>query len=182
MAEVAGLPGPVGRDVARRVAVEARLAAHGLWRVLAAVRKVGESDFLRGRKRATGQGDWRADFDWVFEVRRYSGSGHFQRLLEGSYTADAVPAGPEPEPPAIRETEQRAGPSIWPDGVEERLRGAVSARAWEAWFAPLRPVPGEVGLAAAAPSAFHADWLRQNFGPALAAAGIFEVVVQRVEA
>ena len=190
MAEAAQLPGPVGRDAARTVAVETLLASHGLWRVLAAVRKVGESDFLRGRRRAPGQGDWRADFDWVFEVRRYRASGNFQRLLEGSFTPDAVPM--QPKDRAQRDRQQAIeGDAATAAPAEGRLSGETAQRArmrdalgeafCRAFTDSATLTPLGQGWALLVPGAFAADHLSANYGAALQRAGVVSIEVAAKE-
>jgi len=190
MAAAAQLPGPVGRDAARTVAVETLLASHGLWRVLAAVRKVGESDFLRGRRRAPGQGDWRADFDWVFEVRRYRASGNFQRLLEGSFTPDAVPM--QPKDRAQRGRQQAIeGDAATAAPAEGRLAGETAQRArmrdalgeafCRAFTDSATLTPLGQGWALLVPGAFAADHLSANHGAALQRAGVVSIEVAAKE-
>ncbi len=184
MAAQAGLPGPVTRDTARRVAIAARLSEHKRFRVLASIAAVGRSDFLRGKRR-DGQGDWRASFDWVFEVGRYSGMRHFLRLLEGDFTAEQVPMAPQVAHAEKGQPEIEQRPEESPE--TRTLRASLGERLGPAvvrtWIAPLRFDWGGEGLAIIAPNRFHADHVAAEFAGVISkAAGHPVRVVTREKA
>jgi hypothetical protein len=168
MARAKGLPGPVKRDIERRATVERRIAAEKLWRVLAAVRAVGDAPYLTNRKaRHDGQGDVMADFDFVFGVGHLRGNRVFERLLEGSFTGGrAIPLEEFRTPPA----ETGPPPPLHHrDEADEFLRLRAAMRAslgahhYDAWIAPLRFERQAGGLVATAPSAFVADWVTGHY-------------------
>ena len=179
VAAAKGLPGPVRRDVERRQAIERRIAAEKLWRVLAAVRAVGDAPYLTARKaRHAGQGDVMADFDFVFGVGHLRGNRVFERLLEGSFTGGRAIPAEEPRAMSRFATTSEAGKSDRRRGHEAetedirrlraRLRDEIgSDHLIGAWIDPLRFEWRDDELLAIAPSGFHADWITGHFVDAL---------------
>lgn len=185
MAASHGLPGPISADVPREAAIEALLRREKLWRVLAAVDAVGRSAWLTG-KRQGGQGDWMATFDWIFEVRRFAGSGNFNRVLEGEFNrGQGVPVEPPSAAPAVNEY-LTVGAGEARDETEDirRLRARLRAEEGDhlsaAWIDPLRFEWRGGDLLAIAPSAFHAEWITGHFLGALRGAAGGAAVQVRV--
>ena len=168
MARAKGLPGPVKRDGERYRTVERRIAAEKLWRVLAAVRAVGDAPYLTRRKaQHDGQGDVMADFDFVFGVGHLRGNRVFERLLEGSFTGGRAVPVEELRPPV-----PQTGPPPRSDHGDEpddicRIRAAmreqIGAHHYDAWIGPLRFERRGGELLAIAPSAFVADWVTGHY-------------------
>lgn len=169
MAAASGLPGPVRRDVERRAAIERRIAGEKLWRVLQAVRAVGDAPYLTRRKRShDGQGDVMADFDFVFGVGHLRGNRVFERLLEGSFTGGR--AIPVDAPAPVAEAEARPPPPVRPPAESvllARMTDRIGAAAVRSWIEPLAFEPDGDGLRILAPSAFHADHVRTHFADQL---------------
>lgn len=76
LAETIGLSKVAKLSDKRRSHLRARIREHGLETWRAAMRAVGESDFLSGRR---GGGVWRPDFDW------FVNPNNFLKLIEGKY-------------------------------------------------------------------------------------------------
>ncbi|MGI4876689.1 MAG: helix-turn-helix domain-containing protein [Janthinobacterium lividum] len=95
-------PGPIDRDVPRRLAIERRIVEVGLDAVLRVVEGVGQSDLIQlpvkhGRRASGGQANWLIMFDQVFSVGpRFRGAKLFERFL-----AAPVVLPPEPDPPTV---------------------------------------------------------------------------------
>ncbi len=166
MAARAGLPGPVTPHAGRDAAVDKALAELKLWRVLAAVARIPDSDFLCGRNRKPEQGDWRATFDYVFKVETYGALANLKKLLEGNWHRGvAVPAEPPPPPPPIAEP---ATEPPGPDQAEFRmfradLRRALGDRTFDNWVAALRWSRDGPNLVGWAQTPFLADFVATNF-------------------
>jgi hypothetical protein len=172
MARAKGLPGPVKRDIERYSAVERRIAAEKLWRVLAAVRAVGDAPYLTNRRvRHDGQGDVMADFDFVFGVGHLRGNRVFERLLEGSFTGGRAIPLEEFSPPAPPTGPLgRSDDGDEPDDIRrlrEAMRRELGEHQYAAWIEPLLFERDGRDLVAIAPSAFVADWVTSHFASAL---------------
>jgi hypothetical protein len=172
MARAKGLPGPVKRDIERYSAVERRIAAEKLWRVLAAVRAVGDAPYLTNRRvRHDGQGDVMADFDFVFGVGHLRGNRVFERLLEGSFTGGrAIPLEEFSPPAPATGPPRRSDDGDEPDDIRrlrEAMRRELGEHQYAAWIEPLLFERDGRDLVAIAPSAFVADWVAGHFASAL---------------
>jgi hypothetical protein len=163
----AGLPGPVTRTAARRVAVDRAVRDNGLGKVLMMIdtieREVRAGNFRR--KGATGQDSIWATFDAAFEIGHAAGLHLLTRLLDGDFGALTPRADPVP---VARPAE--AGEADRPE-PERRLRAALAARlgARESavWIDPLCFEFTGDGVEAVAPGAFHADHVTTHFAAQL---------------
>lgn len=180
----AGMPGgPITRNVPRRVAVDRVVASIGLGRTMMIIDTV-ERGVRAGRfrrKDAIGQDDIFATFDTVFEVAHGKGLNLLARLLDGEFGALDPPA-PAPVPAFVPGSAgARADARAETEDIRRlraRLRAESGDHLSEAWIDPLRFELADGELLAIAPSAFHADWIRQHFVSALrVAAGGAEVRV-----
>jgi hypothetical protein len=117
----AGLPGPVTRNAARRVAVARAIEANGLGKVLMMVdtveRGVRAGQFRR--KHAEGQDSIWATFDAAFEVGHAAGLNLLARLLDGEFGAVVPAAAPTCAPDA---------PVAEAGDPDQRLRAAIGKR------------------------------------------------------
>lgn len=157
----AGMPGPVTRNAARRVAVARAIEANGLGKVLMMVdtveRGVRAGQFRR--KGCEGQDSIWATFDAAFEVGHAAGLNLLARLLDGEFGAVVPVAAPVPEPNGNYADSMH--------DPEQRLRAAIGKRIGAAaarqWIDPLVFDWRGEELRAVAPSAFHADWVTEHF-------------------
>lgn len=178
-----GLPGPVTRDMARRVAIGDKIDRVGMERTLELVDQVQRA-ILAGnmrRKTNTGQSDCFATFDVVFEVGHGASLRLFTRLLDGEFgpvvkRTPAAPDIPENIPAACDEPVETCQLRA---KLAERLGPAVM----RTWIAPLRFDWGDDGLAVVAPNRFHADQVEAQWAAAIGkAAGCPVRVVTRATA
>lgn len=169
----AGLPGPVTRTAARRVAVDKAVRDHGLGRVLMMVgtveREVRAGNFRR--KAHAGQDTIWATFDAAFEVGYAAGLNLLARLLDGDFGALVPEPGAAPAL-AVADVGTPGDPDE-PAAVKRLravLRDKLGARACAAWIDPLRFEQRGDDLVAVAGSAFAADYLATNYGAQLRSA------------
>ena len=176
----AGLPGPVTRDAARRVAVANKLAAVGLGQVLMTIDTVERGVAAGGFRRkgaVAGQGDLFCTFDAVFELGHAAGLRLFTRLLDGEFgrpvhaTDPAENASTAPvyatEPPRAQ-------------AIRAALRQRLGVQICKAWIDKLQFEDAGGELLALAPSAFHADYVASQFAADLrrAAGGPVKITVR----
>jgi DNA-binding transcriptional regulator YhcF (GntR family) len=178
----AGLPGPIQRDAARRVAVAHKLAAVGLGQVMMTIGTVERGVAAGGFRRkgaVAGQGDLFCTFDAVFEVGHAAALRLFTRLLDGEFGRPA-------EREAVATERLNGGRSVDPDEpprcqvIRASLRERLGVQICKAWVDPLRLEQAGGELLAIAPSAFHADYLATNYAAELrrAAGGPVRITVR----
>lgn len=155
----AGL-GPVARGMARRAAVAARIADHGLGNALMIVDRTERA--VKERRQPKGQGDLFFSFDMVFGVGSAAKIGIFERMLDGQFTPpEPKVAAPEPVARVDRSGEGEAG------RLREAVRADVGDHSYQAWIEPCRfEFDGDV-LVLTTPSAFKADWVQQHYADTL---------------
>jgi hypothetical protein len=168
----AGLPGPVMRTAARRVAVDKAITDHGLGRVLMLVatieREVRAGNFRR--KQHAGQDTIWATFDAAFEVGHAAALNLLTRMLDGDF-GPLVPMPAAAPVLADHLADHLADQLAWAESDEpaavQRLRAALrdklGAKACAAWIDPLRFEQRGDDLVAVAGSAFAADYLASNY-------------------
>ena len=121
-----GWPAVKSFTTQRRKAVHARIAEHGLAEVLDALDRAARSDFLTGRRKGEGHGNWRCDFDFLM------GPQKFAFLIEGKYDNRD-------------ETRSPASPDdLWDARVDSFL-SAVEARQRPTWLESWGPRPWSEG-------------------------------------
>jgi hypothetical protein len=176
----AGLPGPIQRDAARRVAVANKLAAVGIGQVLMTIgtveRGVAAGGF-RKKNAVPGQGDLFCTFDAVFEVGHAAALRLFTRLLDGEF---GRPAEREAAPDQFVADNKTIDEPPRCQAIRAALRERLGGRVCAAWIDPLRLEEAGGELLAHAPSAFHADYLATNFTAELrrAAGGPVRIAVR----
>ncbi|MBB6228336.1 hypothetical protein FHS79_002521 [Polymorphobacter multimanifer] len=185
MAVVAGLPGPVARDVPREAAIHQALQREPLWRLLQSIRKVGESDWLTKRKNRQ-QGDFMASFDYVFGVGRWRNYRVLTRLLEGEFNGGSGVPLVAPAAPPVAGGPVAGGPGAGRESrtaarARQELLRMIGERSFQAWFGDARFVEIEDGVTARLPGPFNVDFVRGNYARQLAAAGVTEVEVLKRE-
>lgn len=176
--ERTGQAGPATRSPARRMALRARLAEHGLGRLMMAIDQA-ERGYRAGKFNRAGQGDLWLTFDKVFEVGHAAALGLLARLLDQEFAPPAPKAEPSPAAPLP----ERAGEGEAVTRIRAAARATLGDHAYQAWLAPaaLQLVDGE--LLITAPSAFAADWIGQNIAPKLRRPGMaVRVSVERISA
>jgi hypothetical protein len=171
----AGLP-PVARGMARRGAVAARIADHGLGNALMIVDRTERA--VRERRQPKGQGDLFFSFDMVFGVGKAASIGIFERMLDGEFTPAVAAVVLEPKPAAVRDGEGEAEA-----GIRAAARAALGDSAYRAWLEPagVRLAGGEVVISAG--SAFAADHIANQIAPVLRRPGLaVRVEIERIHA
>ncbi len=163
---------PVARGMARRGAVAARIADHGLGNALMVVDRTERA--VKQRRQPKGQGDLFFSFDMVFGVGKAAGIGLFERMLDGEFT----PAEPVVVAPAV---EARAGEGPAEAAARAKARVAIGEAAYGAWLAGAAfRIDGDA-VAVQVGSAFAADFINQNISGQLRRAGLaVRVGVERV--
>jgi hypothetical protein len=179
----AGLPGPIQRDAARRVAVANKLAAVGLGQVLMTIgtveRGVAAGGF-RKKNPVPGQGDLFCTFDAVFEVGHAAALRLFTRLLDGEFgrPAEKVQPGAANSQADCANSQSDEPPRV--QAIRARLRERLGQSTSAAWIDRLRLEEAGGELLALAPNAFHADFVSTNLAHELrrAAGGPVRIAVR----
>jgi hypothetical protein len=179
----AGLPGPVQRDAARRVAVANKLAAVGLGQVMMAIGTVERGVAAGGFRRKgaiPGQGDLFCTFDAVFEVGHAVALRLFTRLLDGEFgrPAEKVQPGAANSQPDDANSQSDEPPRV--QAIRAALRERLGPSTSAAWIDRLRLEEAGGELLALAPNAFHADFVSTNLAHELrrAAGGPVRIAVR----
>ncbi len=171
----AGLPGPLTRNAARRVAVARAIDAHGLGKVLMMVDTV-ERGVRDGKFRRNGQDSIWATFDAAFEVGHAKELNLLARLFDGEFGAVEARASHFAPANEARKLNMHDGEPPAAQALRARLVAAIdSAHLVAAWIDPLRFEKRDDGWLAIAPSAFVADWVAANYASELRRAAGGEV-------
>ena len=166
---------PVARGMARRAAVAARIADHGLGNALTIVDRTERA--VKERRQPKGQGDLFFSFDMVFGVGAAAKIGIFERMLDGEFTPAEVPVA---APELVKAFHDGEGPAE--AAIRTAARDSLGESTYRAWLEPaaLRLEGDDLLIITASP--FAADNIANQITPHLRRRGLTVRVVTRTHA